>query len=98
MSDRLGSSDDSRLMPVVSSKAAAIRKVWFELAVTVLPGSAPQATIAVPRSIEALIGIDPDRGSGLTELLITGCLVGAAAIPVAMARREYRWPESGWAR
>jgi hypothetical protein len=99
MSDRLGStSDASRLMPEVSSPAAARRKVWFELAVTVLAGSALLATIAVPRSIEVLIGIDPDRGSGLTELLITGCLVGAAAIPAAMARREYRWPESRWAR
>jgi hypothetical protein len=55
-------------------------------------------TISNVHIAEVLIGNDPDQGSGLTELLITGCLLGAAAIPAAMARREYRRPESGRAR
>jgi hypothetical protein len=55
-------------------------------------------TISNVHIAEILIGTDPDQGSGLTELLITGWLLGAAAMPAAMARREYRRPRSRWAR
>jgi len=47
-------------------------------------------TIAWRDWIEAVFGVDPDRSSGATELLVAAALLGLALTAAALARAEWR--------
>ena len=62
----------------------------FELILSMLSGIALILTVAVPDWIEAVFGIDPDRGSGATEWGIAfGLLISTVALTL-LTRRDRR--------
>jgi len=47
-------------------------------------------TVAWRDWIEAVCGVDPDRSSGATELVVAGGLLSLALTAAALARAEWR--------
>jgi hypothetical protein len=49
-------------------------------------------TVVSPEWIEAVSGVDPDRGNGSAEWLVVGALAVATLVLAVAARAEYRRP------
>lgn len=62
----------------------------LELAFSALSGICCAATLAWPEWIEAVFGIDPDRGSGSLEITLALATACCAIAFAALGRREWR--------
>jgi len=72
----------------MSSVARA--RFWLEVALGALSGGLFFTTLLVPEWIELAFGIDPDRGSGAFEILITVGFLTATIACGVRARLEHR--------
>lgn len=72
----------------MSSVARA--RFWLEVALGALSGGLFFTTLLVPEWIELTFGIDPDRGSGAFEILITVGFFAATICSGVLARLEHR--------
>lgn len=60
---------------------------WVEAWTAALAGGLGVLTLVWPRWIEAVFGVDPDRGSGSAELWVVGVLVAVGLVTGLAARR-----------
>jgi hypothetical protein len=66
-------------------------QIWMQAVCAVLAAALGEATLVRRDWIEAVLGIDPDRGSGgLERALVLGLFVAAATLAIQAAR--------GWLR
>jgi hypothetical protein len=64
-------------------------RFWVESALSALFAAAAALTLWQPAWIEAVFGVDPDRGSGSLEFGLTLALGAAALLLAILARREW---------
>ena len=64
--------------------------VWLGAALATLSGCLFLMTLIWPEWMEAVFGLDPDRGDGSLELTIAILLLGFAITVSLCARREWR--------
>jgi len=65
------------------------RRFWVEAVLAGAGAILLVLTLVTPAWIEAVFGVDPDRGSGALEWLIVGLVAGLAASCSALARAEW---------
>jgi hypothetical protein len=65
-------------------------RFWIELALAALSACLFVATVVMPDWIEVVFGIDPDRGSGALEVLISVVSLTATISFGVLARLEHR--------
>jgi hypothetical protein len=66
------------------------RHIGLDLILAISSGVVFVLTLAWPAWIEALFGIDPDRGNGALELLVAGTLLAVALVAGRRAARRLR--------
>jgi len=65
-------------------------RFWAEVALTALSAALFVATVVLPNWIEVVFGIEPDRGSGALEILISVASLTATVGFGVLARLEHR--------
>ena len=71
------------------------RRFWIEAGLAALSAILFVLTLSVPDWIEAVFGVDPDRGSGSLEWVFVAGFVLTTALFSLLARREWRGPAPG---
>jgi hypothetical protein len=64
-------------------------RFWVESTLSALFAATAGLTLWQPAWIEAVFGVDPDRGSGSLEFGLTLALGAAALLLAILARREW---------
>ena len=71
-------------------KARSTVAFWIETTIGMIAGLALGLTLAWPRWIEDLFGVEPDGGSGEAEWAVTAGLLLVVVAMFLAARREWR--------
>jgi hypothetical protein len=66
------------------------KRFWLEVALAGVSVAAVVLTLASPRWIEQLFGVDPDQGSGALEWTLVTALLCTSLCLADVARRERR--------
>ena len=65
-------------------------RLWVQIALAAANGALLVATLISPEWIEAIFGVDPDKGDGTLEWAIIAVLTVVIVLTAASARRQWQ--------